>query len=336
MSGPCGCTPWKRGGVICDCQPEAIIDDFSTAQASGWGGSWALVGSGAAVSVSNGNGVVDYESGGGTGTRSLFASKLFGGWLSAYKFSITIRFSFTNDLSNPPHGPFPADPVGSEKWVSAWEVRLYPVDATTGEPVPGSDLHAFLGLTGSAGDPSGGFSRIEAGGAGGGESAVSTLLPSPLSFNTPYDLTLAIDKTVRTVKAVVASGSTVISQSVSTYSSALDGARLTGLQLRVGGPGANPYYGVVGRVDQVSYVICDCPDDEPSANQAVEDEFVDLGDGGQTQFYTDWPYSPLSLEPEVNGYQVGFDTTNPATGEFAIVPAPGVGARVSITYRRAV
>lgn len=75
--------------------------------------------------------------------------------------------------------------------------------------------------------------------------------------------------------------------------------------------------------------------DAPSRNQPVRNEVLGTGDGSTTVFTTAFPYVPNSLRAEVAGFVVPIDTTDPASGIFAILGAPPQGELVIASYKAA-
>lgn len=72
---------------------------------------------------------------------------------------------------------------------------------------------------------------------------------------------------------------------------------------------------------------------EPFRGQPIQGEQVATGDGTTTTFTTDYPYTPLSLEVEVDGVRVGADETDPAAGSFTLSFAPEDGEQIVVTYQ---
>lgn len=82
---------------------------------------------------------------------------------------------------------------------------------------------------------------------------------------------------------------------------------------------------------------CYCPPYVPSASaplqgQPVEDEFIATGDGTTTDFYTDWPYHPQSLEVEVDGISAAADPSDPSIGKFTLPFTPLAGEAIYASY----
>lgn len=71
----------------------------------------------------------------------------------------------------------------------------------------------------------------------------------------------------------------------------------------------------------------------PRRNQPIQDEFVAEGDDSTTGFSTRFPYTPLSLEVEVDGISVGADEAEPSSGAFTLSFAPDTGERITASYR---
>jgi hypothetical protein len=74
-------------------------------------------------------------------------------------------------------------------------------------------------------------------------------------------------------------------------------------------------------------------DDDPRPNQAVVNELLGVGDGERTVFYTDWRYTPLSLEVFVDGVSVGVDETDPEERKLTLSFAPEDGEEVRASYQ---
>lgn len=77
-----------------------------------------------------------------------------------------------------------------------------------------------------------------------------------------------------------------------------------------------------------------CPSEQPAFGQEVQYEFVAVGDGSTTAYYTNYPYRAGTLRvfidmlPEVNVIE-----TNPATGAFTITGAPFNTEEIYVSYQ---
>lgn len=91
------------------------------------------------------------------------------------------------------------------------------------------------------------------------------------------------------------------------------------------------------RTVNIDYIdFCNNPPDAPLFGQEVQYEFVAVGDGVTTAYFTNYPYRPGTLRifvdmlPEVNVVE-----TNPTTGAFTITGAPFNTEEIYVSYQGA-
>lgn len=77
--------------------------------------------------------------------------------------------------------------------------------------------------------------------------------------------------------------------------------------------------------------VTTCP--EPKVGQQIFDELVGFGNGSTFTFTTRFPYSPQTLQVEVDGIVVSADPSNPSAGGFTFTFAPLDGEEIRVSYQ---